>query len=232
LLSSNRGEIKTEKRIWASIDWNKVPKGEIVNGKIIFSTGDSSKTVNLKIFNPESPTREEIKGFVESHGYICMEAEHYNRQTDRDGCKWKIIYGLGRSGNSIAIYPPTASSRKDIGDIMQNSPVLEYDIHIFNPENVLMTAFCIPAFRINADHAIRFAVSVDDKNPQIVTFDNKSRSVLDNIMYLNSTLDIQKSGAHTLKIWMVDPGVIIDRLVLYTSQKKDSYSGPPESFHN
>jgi len=243
-LSESSGELEKEKRIWVSIDWDTAPNGEKVKGKVSLTAKDILKTIIVKIFNPSSPHPAEIKGFVESHGYICMEAEHYTNKIHRGVAHWKVIKGLGRSGDSVAVYPTTTSSRTKVTDILKHSPVLEYDIYVFNPGLFSLTAYCIPTFRINPDRGIRFAVSIDNEKPEILThhsnYGNRSimqyplprDCVLENVIHLNSKHKIQTRGNHTLKIWMVDPGVIIDKLVLSTGQVKDSYSGPPESFHN
>jgi len=232
VLSNTSGEFRNEKRIWVSIDWHKVPKGNSIRGTITFSTKDSVKTVNLNAFNPESPERNKINGFVESHGYICMEAEHYTRQSKRPGCEWRIIEGLGRAGNSVTIYPATSPSQTEKDDILKNSPALEYNLYLFNPDNVQLDAYCIPSFPVNANQGLRFAVSIDDENFKIISHDKSNRHVLENVMHLKTKLDFQDPGEHVLKIWMVDPGLIIDRIVLYTRPEKKSYSGPPESFRH
>ena len=56
-----------------------------------------------------------------------------------------------------------------------------------------------------------------------------SRRVLDSTTIGSSTLDVTTAGAHVLKIYMVDPGVVLDKLVLDTGGARPSYFGPPET---
>jgi hypothetical protein len=55
---------------------------------------------------------------------------------------------------------------------------------------------------------------------------------VENLMTITGKLTIQKAGEHTLKFWMVDPGIVIDKIILDFGGVKDSYLGPPESFSN
>jgi hypothetical protein len=89
---------------------------------------------------------------------------------------------------------------------------------------------------------LRFAVSFDDEAPQVVTLvpgnysaQNGNRdwekSVADNARYARSMHTLVKSGRHTLKFWMVDPGVVLQKIVVDLGGVKQSYLGPPESYH-
>ena len=92
------------------------------------------------------------------------------------------------------------------------------------------------------DRGVRYAVSFDDEAPQVVTlvpagYQAQNRnvhwetSVADNAHYGKSKHTIASAGYHTLKIWMIDPAVVMQKLVVDLGGLKPSYLGPPESFH-
>lgn len=46
---------------------------------------------------------------------------------------------------------------------------------------------------------------------------------------MNSKLKIDSDGNHKLKIWMIDPGVAIDKIMNDNGGMKESYLGPSET---
>ncbi len=260
-LSESSGTITDEKRIWVTINWDKAPKGRDEDGLVTFkwsssaddvwldyeSMSESEKeeyragtitnkgpgsvfNVNLSVFNPPAPSVESVAGFVESNGYISIEAEHYSRKIDKSYASWNIIDGLGRTGSSVAVLPTNIDSNVSLDDIITKSPALEYDLYTFTEGQATINFNCIPSNPINADHGLRLAVAIDDAKPIIVS-DKAGKSVIENLMVLKTKLDIPKEGQHTLKIWMVDPGLVIDKIIIDTGGVKDSYLGPPESMY-
>jgi hypothetical protein len=79
---------------------------------------------------------------------------------------------------------------------------------------------------------VRLAVGVDGAAPVILAGPppRYPQDVLTNLRRFTTTLAIDRPGRHTLAVWMVDPGVIIDKITLHTRKPVDSYLGPPESF--
>jgi len=247
-----------ERRIWVKIDYDQAPAGMQVDGslKILWSTslrdewedwdqlsvlerqsyregitkagGDNVFRVEFTICNPE---RKDIHGFVESNGYLSIEAENFSRASGSDA-HWQIIEGLGRSGHSITVLPTNATPITDPETILNHSPCVEYDLYLFRTGPLKLTLNCSPSYPINGDFGQRVAVSLDDQTCQIIEYEKGNRDVMSNLMTLHGDLQVDRPGQHVLKIRMVDPGIVIDKIILDTGGLKESYLGPPESGWN
>ncbi len=182
----------------------------------------------MPVFKPAAPPRDAITGYVESHGHVSMEAEHFTRNYQRGGAAWEVIKGLGRSGDSVAVLPPTVPSRMEPAEIRSSSPSLDYAIYLFHAGEARLDIDCLPTKPVAPDRGSRLAVSIDGDAPQILT--GKGGDTLTNLRRETTTVKIAAPGQHTLTVWMVDPGVVIDKLVLDFGPPKDSYLGPPESY--
>ena len=237
-LSATHGTIEKQQRLWVSVDWAKAPKGS--RHGFVKITG-AGKTVVVKVneFNPRKPSRESLNGFVEADGCVSIEAAHYTKKIDAGSVRWEEIPNLGRTLSAMSIFPVTAPSVTPPND----SPCLEYQMYLFHPGKVEVEAIIDPTLNFIQGRGLRYALSFDDQPPQIVTavpadytaMDGNhdwETTVEDSVRQVKTTLTLSHTGYHTLKFWMVDPGVVLQKLVVNLGGVKPSYLGPPESYHS
>jgi len=95
----------------------------------------------------------------------------------------------------------------------------------------------VPTFPITTGEGLRYAVAFDNQPPQIVTvgadLQTPSRQWSLNVLNAStvgiSSHELSTAGAHTLKIYMVDAGVVLDKIMIDAGGLKPSYLGPPET---
>jgi hypothetical protein len=239
IISDKKDKIDQQKRIWLEIDWEKAPKGKNSGSIKIIGANNAQVTVDAIINNPLSPKVEEIEGFVENNGYVSIEAEHYTRKVQNDNISWLVIPELGRTVSGVTPVPVTAKKQTPPG----NSPHLEYKMYLFNSGKVKVKAYFSPTQNFHNTEGLHYGISFDDKRPQIMNIHKNdtipdwkyppswNQAVMDNIKIISSEHLIENPGEHTLKFWMVDPGLVLQKIVVETEKIPYSYLGPPESFH-
>ncbi|MGD0592047.1 MAG: glycosyl hydrolase 115 family protein [Bacteroidota bacterium] len=237
--SDSKGTINNkDKRILVSLNESQLPKGKTDGIIKIAGTG---KEVSIKVnaFNPTKVNSENLKGFVESGGLISIEAEHYSMNIEKGERKWIKVedYGLTLSGMraTAPANAPAATPGKD-------APCIEYPVYLFSKDSAQIIVVTSPLLNFMPGRDIKLAVSFDDEKPQFITnvpdkfkvhWSNPgwAQTVVNQARHCQTRLKITKSGYHTLKVWMVDPGVVLQKIIINTGGLKQSYLGPPESFH-
>jgi hypothetical protein len=237
VITPSKGTVHKEERLRVSVDWSRVPNGK--HRVPITLTGPGTgpalgpRVIHAIVHNPSSPKRERVTGFVQANGHVSMEAEHFSRAVATAPMRWQRIPDLGRTVSGMTAFPVTAASAVPGG----NSPRLEYHVFMFDSGAVQVKAYVSPTldFRGSKD-GLRYAVSIDDEPPQIVNLwaDSSNmaweRSVADNVKILATRHTLTRPGAHVLKFWFVDAGVVLQKLVIDAGGERPSYLGPPESF--
>ena len=223
-LSSKNGKLDLEKRNYVNVDWSKVPQGTTEVPLEIKGAGRSIK-VWISVRNPAD---KNVKGFVESEGYISIPADKYFQKSEGEHA-WQEISNLGRTGSAISsdeIEPGTEFSK--------DNPTVSYRFYTFENSSSAKLIFLLsPTLDFLDRGGLRFAVSVDGRQPEILnlqknTDDNWNVSVSNNSTRIEETVDLDK-GQHKLQIWAIDPGIVLQKIIIRTKEKKDSYLGPPES---
>jgi len=223
-----------------SVDWARAPRGADVSGNIAITSGGGTFTVRVPLHNPAGVRPAELAGrFVESGGVVSILAGHFSRKTDRPGAAWRIVPGLGRTGNAVTVFPTTAPS-VDPALAAIDAPELQYDIYLFHAGEARIRYNLIPTQPLKFGTGLRFAAAVDDEPPHLVSVAAGTgaevgsshawqENVLDNTTTATNRQAFLAAGAHTLKIYMVDPGVALEKIVVDTGGLRPSYLGPPET---
>ena len=246
-LTGASGSIDTQEKVWVSIDWDSVPHGE--QEASIYVTGPNAEwdehtaEIKVEVFNPETPSRNEIRGFVESNGYVSMEAGNYDRNITKDDLQWKKIPQLGRTQSAMSPWPVVADVQEPGNP---DTPRLEYDMHIFNPGEVTVRVYLSPTKNYSKNfrnlNGIRYALSFNDDEPTVVNMHDEMPEdggfdtnvwyewTRNNAIIKETTTEISEAGLNTLKFWLVDTGVVLQKIVVETDDVPETYLGPPESF--
>jgi hypothetical protein len=231
-INKSKGKIETEERLWVSIDWNKAPAGEHRVPITISGPNKSRVSVLAIIKNFTIPKADMENCFIESNGYISMEAEHYTRAVNTHPITWQRIPDLGRTLSAMTIFPVTAPTQSPNDD----SPRLEYQMYLFSKGEIKVKAYLSPTLNFHNNQGLRYGISFDNEPAQIInmhankTFQDWEESVRNNVTIEVSRHIISEPGKHVLKFWMVDPGVVLQKLVVETGDVRSSYLGPTESY--
>lgn len=234
-VSPNQGVIQKEIRAIIEVDWCRAPKGTTRVPITVTGSKGSSVIVQAIIQNPATWNMDLLGGFIESNGYVAMEADHYTRKVDNALIQWRRIPDIGRTGSGMTPFPVNAPRQTPGG----NSPHLEYKINLFSGGPIVVWSYLSPRNNCLYSDGLQYAVSIDSGEPQIVNITttlngipmNRSweRNTSDNVNLTSTTFNVS-AGEHVLKFWMVDPTVILQKIVVDTGGLKPSYLGPPESY--
>jgi hypothetical protein len=224
-------------RLWISINWNDVPKGTST-GLVKVEGANENVTVKISVLNPAEVTRNTLKGFMEEDGYVSIEAKHYTKLSEEGQYRWINIQDYGNTFSGMrATAPPNAPDAVP----GKNSPYLEYKMFLTDTDKINVEGVFSPTLNFMPGRGLQYAVSIDDSIPELVTLVPKNfdvsyksdwaKTVIENARKSSSSYKIDKRGYHTLKIWMVDPGVVLEKIIVNCGGLRQSYLGPPESFH-
>lgn len=233
-LSTDAG--KSEIRVFITIDWSKAPKQEKFTGEIQIEGSGKKIIVDVSGTNLFLPPN--YKGFIENNGYVAIQASHFNNQKQQAQGNWILLPGLGYSADAILAQVATGENSgllKDTGWIKNNCSYAVYDFYTFKTANTALTVFSLPTHPLNNQFSMRYALSVDDGPLQLVDFKTVGRSeewkqnVLRNRAERKLQLSVLEKGAHSLKMYCVDPGVVLQDFVIDLGGVKHAYSAVPEA---
>ena len=171
--------------------------------------------------------------FFEKDQYVSIEADHMSKAVNANQIAWAVIPDLGKTGSAITPFPVTAPAQT----LTASSPHVEYEFYSYSEGNTTLQLFFSPTLNFHrSETGLQYAISIDGETPQVFCLNAEDaqvriweRWVANNIIVKTSKHAISKPGKHTIKFWMINSGIVLQKLVLDFGGVKPSYLGPPET---
>lgn len=168
--------------------------------------------------------------FIDENGYISIEAEHYSRAMNGKTTDWLIIPDLGRTLSGVTTTPSTATP--------DENTYLEYDFETSYNGNATVYILLSPTLNFNDNKGLRYAVSINGGKEEIVNFNGQYNDQkiwwswnawAINETTVQQTISSSPTNWHTLRFRPLDPGIVLQKIMIDFGGLKPSYLGAPES---
>ncbi|KAF1701577.1 glycosyl hydrolase 115 family protein [Pseudoxanthomonas kaohsiungensis] len=232
-VSPASGEVVDTQALDIRVDWAALPEGEH-EGRIHIRGKDWTEvTVVVPVHKP--PAHRGARGFVEGNGVVAIEAQHHAQAVAPADGQWQVVPNLGRTLSGVTAWPATGAPATPGGDGAR----LEYPLVMDHDGEVEVRVVLSPTLDIRHRGGLRYALSIDDESPQVVRmrldptpgdpdFRAWEAAVIDNAHAATSRHRV-RAGANTLKLWLVDPGLVFQRIEVVRRPLPPTTLGPPES---
>ena len=166
--------------------------------------------------------------FKEADGYVSIEAENYQKAKGTEIINWQVIPDLGKTASAVTTFPQNAYPTDE------EEVYLEYAVDFALIGDIEVNVLVSPTLNFNANKGLRYAVSFDGEPEQVVNINGKYRGELgpwqaNRIIKTTTNHKINKAGLHRLRIRVLEPGIVLQKIMIDTGGLKRSYLGAPES---
>jgi hypothetical protein len=228
-VSPAQGQVGPDRSLEVTADWDAVPVGRSNAVLTVSSPGGPAIRVGIPVWKPGKG----LWGYVESNGFVAIEALHFDRAVGTRDISWKVLEDYGATLGAVTPFPVTAPSVA----LGVASPHLDYDLYLYSSGEAKVDVVVAPTLNFIPGHGLRFAVSLDGEAPHVEEYvagvgEDKggwAASVLDGVRHVISVHTVDQPGHHVLTFWMIDPGVVLERIVVDLGGVHRSYLGAPES---
>ncbi|WP_276483004.1 glycosyl hydrolase 115 family protein [Paraflavitalea pollutisoli] len=240
-LSATRGRLtqgypNNSIRLWVSIDVAKAPAGTVSSGYIVFQANDRQERVLVSAKRPGIAGWSAYKGFVEQNKLVSIKAAGSSLLTTGIGSSWRRVANLGHSGASVEAnverraYVALTDSLPATG-----AATIAYTFFSLSQEPPVARIYTLPTHTLHNSVSMRYGVRLDDGAVQVVDTRTLGRSeewkqnVLSNTTVRQIAWPSLLPGKHRLTIYAIDPGVILDRILIRFGNAAPAYGVVPET---
>lgn len=164
--------------------------------------------------------------FVEQDRHIAIEAPNFHSASGSSHVQWAEIPNLGKTESAVTTVPVTAPLDENV--------YLIYKVDVKSAGKAKLTVLTSPTLNYNANKGLRYAVSINNGEEQVVNINGhykgelgqwQARRIIENI----TEHHFDGPGEYTIRVRPLEHGIVIQKLVLDFGGVKPSYLGPPQS---
>ncbi|KAK4669707.1 uncharacterized protein QC763_205350 [Podospora pseudopauciseta] len=223
----------TDIRSLISVDWSKAPVGNTAASLSIanLNATGTTATVILPIQNNNVP--DDFKGHVEANNVVSIEAEHF-APPPASSSAYLVIPDYGRTLSGVKLPPKTPSQQAGKGH------VLSYPFYTFSTATAAtLTVYLAPSENANPNSPNKYTFGIDGGSQTTVQTvgmtdgstqpQGWSDAVVKGSYVKTNNIGRLNPGKHELKVWLLEPTMVITKVVIDVGGLKSSLMGPPES---
>lgn len=143
---------------------------------------------------------------------------------------WEAQPGLGTSSHAMRARLDLAS--RDVAGLQGVAP-LTYRFQTRSDGGATLRFVAVPTHALTSANRVRIAVQLDDGPLETFDYTTVGRSdewkhnVLSNMALRSMNVPRMAPGAHTVRVWALDPGVVLDRIDVVMDGAPTHYGMPP-----
>ena len=177
---------------------------------VVYTEGEDMKPVDL------TPQQEVLEGCA------VLELSNYCSKGD----DVQLVQGLGYDDQIVQLGNPTSS-------IAHQTSTITYSLPRINSDQIDVVVYTVPFWPLYAGKSNAISISVDNSEPQVFEnrFEEYSRTWKDQVMRNGAVcklrFNVDKTNAsHTIRFSAIDPGQMLQRVIIDWGGLKPSYLGP------
>ncbi|MGE4286034.1 MAG: glycosyl hydrolase 115 family protein [Phycisphaerae bacterium] len=197
-------------------EWLEIMDCELIDGenKLTITQRESGTQIEMIALMEQGKRPRDV--FAEPKHIFAADACSSSKDTAVS--KWKRIVGLGIESSAMTVLP--YETRPIEADAIENAPSITYSFEESSTDCRIEARF-LPTHHINNDIGLRYAVSVDGDEAQIVNLQADewtgewSENVLRGYSAGNTAHKLAGSTMHRVTIYLLDPGIVLSQLRVY-----------------
>jgi len=217
------------------VDWKSVTQKKY-SSLAITGSGGTKKIITVALC-PLDYKKLPHGAYIQRGNLVSIDALGYISDSVKfsHGIRWTALKGFGKTAGAVTPMPVNFTPMA----ISPENPSISYRFVTQSAGPATIRFFLSPTLNIWHTEGLKFAYAIDGEAPVIVNinkgFETETqwrKEVAASIRKISDAVNIKSGGLHTLTIWAISPGVVIQKMKLNFGKERQSFLGAPVSYYN